>query len=511
MRLRSLAPLLLAACGFAAATQVAAVGRFMHVDGAVSVRDVDNRLRDARRGERLNEKETVVVGEGRAQLRFDDGGWVSLQPRTVFEVSEYSPRSDGSMLLRLIKGSARAVTGLLADAQPRRYQFTTPVATVGIRGTSFTVTYCLQSCDVPDGLYVTGGDGTIFVRNAFGEIDLSRGRTAFVATAATPPRESDVKPTPQVTETMPAEQITVATQANPTELRPGNFVYNLGTGGYLGPFEIVSISSFGMAAAASGTVSGQASAFVGNTFDSLSGSASGADAVGGAMRGALSPGESITVVLDSLKRPFSVTVIGHDGSRMSATALNAPAMADNDGILFWGRWTDAKFNFDLFDAHDGATANGSASISGHLHYLVGIPTAGVPLSGSATYTFMGGTGSTSAASASVGLGVTSGSLTANFGSNSITASGLSINHLGALYSASGSTARFDFNNRASFSTSNPGSSVVNTSGAGSHPFRFEGFFAGSGGVAPPRAGIGWKIDAPSPIVGTAGFRCSSGC
>ena len=507
MKLRSFAPLLIAACGFAAATQVSAVGRFMHVDGAVSVRDVDNRLRDARRGERLNEKETVVVGEGRAQLRFDDGGWVSLQPRTVFEVSEYSPRSDGSMLLRLIKGSARAVTGLLADAQPRRYQFTTPVATVGIRGTSFTVTYCLQSCDVPDGLYVTGGDGTIFVRNAFGEIDLSRGRTAFVATGATPPRESDVKPTPQVTETMPAEQITVATQANPTELRPGNFIYNAGTGGYIGPFETISVSSLGMAAAASGTISGQASSLVGNTFDSTSGSASGADFIGGA--GKVNPGDSATVVLDSAKRPFSFTILGSDGSRLSATALSAPVMSDNDGILFWGRWTNTTFNFDLFDAHDGGTANGSATITGHLHYMVGIPATSIPLSGSATYTFFGGTGSSSAAG--LGSGVTAGSLSANFGSNSISASGITIDHLGAVYTASGSVARFETGNRAAFSVFNPGGVVANTTGAGSHGFQFEGFFAGNGTVAPQRAGIGWKINAPSPIVGTAGFRCSSGC
>jgi hypothetical protein len=507
MNVRLLLSTLLAVTGMLGTTHAAAVARFMHVDGAVSVRDVDNRVRDARRGDRLNEKETVVIGEGRAQLRFDDGGWVSLQPRTVFEVSEYSPKSDGSMLLRLIKGSARAVTGLLADAQPRRYQFTTPVATVGIRGTSFQVTYCLQSCDVPDGLYVTGGDGTIFVRNGFGEIDLSRGRTAFVATAQTPPRESDVKPTPQVTETLPAEQITVATQANPTELRPGNFVYNVGTGGYVGPFETVAVTSFGLAAAASGTFSGQASSLVGNTFNSASGTASGADAIGGTVT--LHGGETMTVVLDSLRRPFSMTVVGADGSRVSASALNAPAMSDNDGILFWGRWTDATFNFDLFDAVDGGTANGSATIAGHLHYMVGVPVATVPASGSATYTFFGGTGSSS--SAGLGTGVTAGSLIANFGSNQITASGITIDHLGAIYMASGSVARFESANRAGFSTNIPGGSAANTTGAGSFPFRFEGFFAGSGTTVPSRAGIGWKIDAPAPIVGGAGFRCASGC
>ena len=508
MNLRALLHFLLGFCCLLAATSATAVARFMHVDGEVSVRDVDNRLREVRRGERLNEKETVVVGEGRAQLRFDDGAWISLQPRTVFEVSEYSPRSDGSMLLRLVKGSARAVTGLLATAQPRRYQFTTPVATVGIRGTSFQVTYCLQSCDVPDGLYVTGGDGTIFVRNAFGEIDLSRGRTAFVATAATPPRESDVKPTPQVTETMPTEQITVATQANPTELRPGNFVYNAGTGGYVGPFSTIQMTSFGLAGAASGSLSGQATSVTGGIFESTSGSGSGADALGGVI--SLHAGDSMTAVFDAQKRPFSFTVLGADGSRVSGSALNAPVMSENDGILFWGRWTDAKFNFDLFDAQDGGTANASATLSGHIHYMIGLPVASVPLTGTATYTFMGGTGSSS--SAGLGAGMVSGSLIANFaGAGSVQASGIVIDHMGAIYNATGSSARLEGPGRAGFSTNIAGGSVVNTTGAGSHPFRFEGFFAGAGANAPARAGIGFKIDAPAPIVGAAGFRCSSGC
>jgi len=310
-----------------------------------------------------------------------------------------------------------------------------------------------------------------------------------------------------VTETMPTEQITVATQANPTELRPGGFVYNAGSGGYVGPFETITVTKFGLASAASGTLSGEASSLAGGIFDTTSGSVSGAGHAGGVIT--VGSGDSMTVVLDSLKRPFSTTIISHDGSRISATALNAPVMSANDGILFWGRWTDAKFNFDLFDGRDGATANGSTTISGHLHYMVGLPVASVPLSGSATYTFSAGSGSSS--TAGLGTGVTGGTLSANFAANSITAAGITIDHLGAVYTASGSVARFEAGNRAAFSTGNPGGVVANTTGAGSHGFQFEGFFAGTGGTAPSRAGMGWRINAPTPIIGTAGFSCSSGC
>src|SRR3954465_3271599 len=328
--------LLIAAFAAAAVDSAWATGRFMYVEGAVSVRDAAGLTRTVRAGDPINEQETIVVSEGRAQVRFDDGGWVSLQPRTVFEVKTYELKDEGTTLMSLIKGSARAVTGLLAERRPARFRFDTPVATIGIRGTSFQVTLCTQSCDVPDGLYVTGGDGTTFVKNGFGEIDLSHGRTAFVANATTPPQESNVKPVAQVTQTVTTQTVAAASSTNPGELLPGNFVYNSGLGGYVGPFQIISVRSFGLAGAVSGTTSGQASGVVDGIFRTSTASVSGSGAAGGAT--VLNGSETASVVLDSQMRPFSVTLTGADGGRVSATALKAPEIGQNDGVLFWGRW-----------------------------------------------------------------------------------------------------------------------------------------------------------------------------
>ena len=494
--------LLAVVLGIAAMEGAWATGRFMYVEGSVNVRDVAGLTRGVRAGDAINEQETILIGEGRAQVRFDDGGWLSLQPRTVFEVKSYELKDEGTTLMTLIKGSARAVTGLLAERRPARFRLDTPMATIGIRGTSFQVTLCVQSCDVPDGLYVTGGDGTTFVKNGFGEIDLSHGRTAFVANAQTPPQESNVKPVAQVTQTVTTQTVAAASSTNPGELLPGNFLYNSCTGGYTGPFQTVSVRSFGLAGAVSGTVSGQASGVVEGVFRSGSDSAFGAGAAGSATQ--LGANETGSVVLDSQMRPFSVTLTGSDGGRISATALKVPEIAQNDGILFWGRWVDTTFNFDLNDPKRPATANGSATVNGYLHYLVGVPSGSVPLSGSATYTFIGGSGSTSQAGL-VGAGVTSGTLAANFASNSVNAN-LSINHNG-VFSASG-LASLNSGNRAAF-TSFTGSA---TGPGGTFAFAYDGFFAGAGApTAPSRAGIGWKIGAPDPIVGTAGFKCSSGC
>lgn len=487
-----------------AAVSALAAGRFIYVDGAVNVRDAAGAVRVAKPGEQVREKDTILTGEGRAQVRFDDGGWISLQPRTVFEVKEYPRGNEGNIVLSLIKGGARAVTGLLADRQPRRFQMETATATIGIRGTSFQVVYCLQSCDLPDGLYVTGGDGTIFVKNGFGEIDLSRGRTAYVANAQTPPRESDVKPVVEVEETMTAQQTAAAGSTTTAELRPGNFIYFEGTSGYAGPFQVLPVSSLGLGLAASGSISAVASGFDNGVFESASGSVSGAGA--GATAGTIKPGDALTIVLDALNRPVSFTATGSAGERVTVTALKAPEFSASDGILFWGRWTGTNFQFDAQVPTRSANAIGSATLpaGSYLHYMLGVPASSVPLGGSATYTFIGGSGS-SAELGSVGAGTTAGSLTANFGTNTVGA-GMSISH-GGTFSASG-TAFINTQERAKFGNA----SGTATGPGGTFPFKFEGFFAGAGApVAPARAGVVWKIDRPDPIIGTAAFRCASGC
>ena len=492
-----------AAVGFVALAASAA-GTFVYVDGEVNVRNAAGVVRAARRGEPIAEKDTVVTGEGRAQIRFNDGGWLALRPRTVFEVKQYDLASDGNIVLSLLKGGARAVTGLFTNRQPGRYQMETATATIGIRGTSFQVVYCLQSCDLPDGLYVTGGDGTIFVKNGFGEIDLSRGRTAYVADAQTPPRESNVKPVAAVEETVTPRQAAAAGSTTTSELRPGNFIYFEGTSGYAGPFRVTPVSSLGLGLAASGTISAIASGLISGIFETASDSVSGAG--GGAAVGSIKAGDQLNIVFDALNRPVSFTAIGSNGDRITTTALKAPELSGSDGTLYWGRWTGTTFQFDIQVPHENSNAIGSATLpaGSYLHYILGMPSGSVPLAGSATYTLIGGSGS-SAQLGSVGAGAISGTLMANFGANTVSA-GMSISH-GGTFSASG-LATLDASQRAKFA------SVAGTATGpgGSFPFKFDGFFAGAGApTAPASAGVAWKINRPDPIVGAAAFRCTSGC
>lgn len=496
----------LAALAFAAAAAMPvgpayAVGRFAYVDGGVTVRDASGTVRPARPGERINEGDSIHTGNGRAQIRFDDKGWISLQPLTVFEVKEYSQR-DGNIALSLLKGGLRAVSGLIADRNPSRFHMDTIVATIGIRGTSFQATLCTQSCNVPDGLYVTGGDGTTFVRNAFGEIDLSRGRSAFVASAKTAPAESNVKPVGSVRPPTTVQELANVGATTPSELQPGNFIYFPGTP-FTPPLQVRSVTSAGGGIAASGIGSATATVILRGTTQLFSDSATGSAIAAGA--GVIGSGQQAALTLDAAQRPVSVSASDNLGNFGSITALTVPEFAFSDGILYWGRWTNAQFSVSAQATGESSSGFGTVTLpSGtYLHYIFGIPAASVPLIGSAGYTFIGGTGSTSVAG-TVGAGITAGTLSANFGSNTVSTN-VTINH-GGTFTANG-FATLTAGNRAQFS-----SISGSTSGAGSFPFRFEGFFAGAPApTAPPRAGITWEISRPDAIVGTGAFRCSSGC
>jgi hypothetical protein len=110
--------------------------------------------------------DTIDTKNGRVQIGFVDGGKVSLQPETIYKINQYSfsGEEDGSeyALTELIKGGLRTISGLIGHKNRERYQLSTPVATIGIRGTEFTVIY------IANKLIMTTNQGSVDVCNAGG-------------------------------------------------------------------------------------------------------------------------------------------------------------------------------------------------------------------------------------------------------------------------------------------------------------------------------------------------------
>jgi hypothetical protein len=86
----------------------------------------------------------------RAVLAFRDDTRVTLGSNSRFRVDNFvydeSNPGEGRFLATLLRGSVRALTGLIAKANNRNANFATPTATIGIRGTGWDGDCVDSSC-----------------------------------------------------------------------------------------------------------------------------------------------------------------------------------------------------------------------------------------------------------------------------------------------------------------------------------------------------------------------------
>lgn len=124
------------------ATAQDAAGTLKSVRGPVRIVSAGAE-RAAAAGDAVRAGERVVTGaEAAAGLTLADGTLLAVGPRSSLNLQQfgYDPTTrDGSIVLELVEGSMRMVSGLIAKASARAVQVFTPTAVVGIRGTDFVV------------------------------------------------------------------------------------------------------------------------------------------------------------------------------------------------------------------------------------------------------------------------------------------------------------------------------------------------------------------------------------
>jgi hypothetical protein len=124
------------------------VGSVVHVQGIASAQKPGEPTRFIQKGDPLNQGDVIsTAGRGYAVIELKDGSKMTLRPDTSFAVSEYrdGTANDG-MVMSLLKGGMRAVTGLLAKRNPQSVRVQAGSATIGIRGTSFDARLCAEDC-----------------------------------------------------------------------------------------------------------------------------------------------------------------------------------------------------------------------------------------------------------------------------------------------------------------------------------------------------------------------------
>jgi hypothetical protein len=150
---------------------------------------LDQDTRILKRKSSIYSQDLINTGsKGQLQLRFTDNSRVSLRPDTLFRVDEYrfqkNVPGDGKSVYRLLKGGLRTITGAISHANVDNYQIKTPIATIGVRGTHYSLFYCDKSCQEATrskiGLYGYVLEGEIVVGNDAIRAPISAGRYFFL-------------------------------------------------------------------------------------------------------------------------------------------------------------------------------------------------------------------------------------------------------------------------------------------------------------------------------------------
>jgi hypothetical protein len=159
--------------------------------GDATIMHADKTVVQADKNAELNAGDTIETKDGRLQLALIDGGKVSLQPNTIYKINKYefaSGKEDGTEygFTELIKGGLRTVSGLIGHKNRDRYQLKTAVATIGIRGTEFTVNFN------DNNLLMTTNHGSVDVCNAGGCLNAITGQSIGVGGIGLAPKISEL-------------------------------------------------------------------------------------------------------------------------------------------------------------------------------------------------------------------------------------------------------------------------------------------------------------------------------
>lgn len=113
------------------------------VRGDVQLLNASGALRPARAGDVVAPIERIVTGkDAAASLVLRDGTTLVVGPSSRLDLKEFSfdaTTRDGGMLVSLLRGTLRMITGFIGKSSPDAVRIETQTATIGIRGTDFIV------------------------------------------------------------------------------------------------------------------------------------------------------------------------------------------------------------------------------------------------------------------------------------------------------------------------------------------------------------------------------------
>lgn len=179
---------------FAPLALAGTAGTVTHLSGTLAAKRSDGSTRLLSINSEVQEgDELTTQHDTYARIRFVDDGEVVMRPDTGLKVSSYAYNAEkpdsGNVILGLLRGGLRAITGLIGKRNREAFKLHTTTATIGIRGTHFGALLCADNCGgIPtvsgeppeNGLHVDVASGAVIVANSAGQQVFSAGQFGFV-------------------------------------------------------------------------------------------------------------------------------------------------------------------------------------------------------------------------------------------------------------------------------------------------------------------------------------------
>ena len=170
---------------FAQQAHAAAAAHVEIVAGTVTATNGSGAARPLAKGSEVNTDDLIDTGSGRVQLHFADGAHMVLGPGSRFHIDQYryNGRPDGQEkgFFSLLSGSLRTISGLIGKSRPEAYKMTTSAATIGIRGTEYSI-------QIGNDVQVWVEEGAIDLTNGSGTVTVNAGQTARIPGPDAPPQ-----------------------------------------------------------------------------------------------------------------------------------------------------------------------------------------------------------------------------------------------------------------------------------------------------------------------------------
>ena len=152
------------------------IGQVVWVKNNLKAQLPNAEVRTLARRSPIFEHDTLMTDpNSSAEIAFTDDSSLALQENSSVTISQYShgqgkSSSSDAFVVDVIKGGFRTVTGLISKNNPGGYKANTPVVTVGVMGTIYSLYFNPKTSHSA----VKIQSGSILVSNSLGEVRLTK-------------------------------------------------------------------------------------------------------------------------------------------------------------------------------------------------------------------------------------------------------------------------------------------------------------------------------------------------